>query len=198
MVGNVNVAVHRLVERQAAVQAGKLAFVDEERTLTYRELNFRANATARALMASGFKRGALAVVRMPRSADLLIALLAALKAGGSYLCLDPRDSSWPAGISVAERGDRGEDRYLSIDVSHVLAEDAPPSPNLPILTRGSDVACAMRDGTLVPHSAIAALRPHHVPGDVTWYPEGSEIDVWVALMAGATVTLTTAPATVAA
>ena len=195
MVGNV--AVHRLVEQQAALQASKLAFVDEEGGLTYRELNFRANATARALMTSGFKRGAFAVVRMPRSADLLVALLAVLKAGGSYVCVDSNDASWPLGISITEGADRGG-RCMSIDISRVLSEEAQPSPNLPILTRGSDVACAMPNGTLVPHSTIAALRQHHVPSDVMWTPEGSEIDVWVALMTGATVRVTAAPARVAA
>jgi non-ribosomal peptide synthetase component F len=193
-----NAVVHRLVEQQAAVQAGKLAIVDERRGLTYRELNFRANATARALLAGGFKRGALAVVRMPPSADLLIALLAVLKAGGRYMCVDPRDASWPPGISVADRADRDEHRFVSIDVARVLAEDAWPSPNLPILTRGSDAACSTPDGTLVPHSTIAALRQHYVAGDVTWYPEGTEIDAWVALMTGVTVRLTAAPSTAAA
>jgi hypothetical protein len=83
-------------------------------------------------------------------------------------------------------------------VSRLASDETQPSPNLPILTRGTDIACAMRSGTLVPHSTIAALRQHQFAGNVEWDPDASEIDVWVALMTGATVTVTAAPATVAA
>ena len=193
-----NVAIHRLVEQQAAAQANKLAFVDEERAWTYRDVNVRANATARALLASGFRRGSLATVRLQRSSDLLVALLAVLKAGGAYLRLDPHDHSWPLGISIPDRAGRGENRCVLIDVSRVLAEETQASPNLPIIARGSDLACATPDGMLIPHSTIAALRQHDVKGDVVWSRESSEIDVWVALMAGATVTLTAAPVRIAA
>jgi hypothetical protein len=135
---------------------------------------------------------------MPRSADLLITLLAVLKAGGRYMCVDADDASWPRGVSIAERVGGREERFKSIDVSRVLRDDAQPCPNLPILTRGSDMACSLSDGTLIPHSTIAALRGRDVRGDVIWSPDGSEIDVWIALMTGATVTVTAAPARVAA
>ena len=56
-------AIHRLVEHRAAAGGEVLAYVDDSRTLTYGDLNMRANAVARALMASGFRRGAVAAVR---------------------------------------------------------------------------------------------------------------------------------------
>src|SRR5262245_58603248 len=102
--------------------------------MTYRELNYRANALARALIASGFRRGSLAAVRMERSADLLITLLAVLKAGGAYMWTREGDD-WPEGVSIVDRSANGEERLHAIDVSRVLAEECQPSANLPILTR---------------------------------------------------------------
>ncbi|WP_341722411.1 AMP-binding protein [Streptomyces rimosus] len=56
---------------------------------TYAELDGRANRLARNLASLGVRPGTLADVAVPRSADLVIALLAVLKAGGAYLPLDP-------------------------------------------------------------------------------------------------------------
>ncbi|MEC4016950.1 amino acid adenylation domain-containing protein [Streptomyces sp. H27-D2] len=57
--------------------------------LTYGELNARANRLARRLATLGVRPGALVAVALPRSVNLVVALLAVLKAGGAYLPLDP-------------------------------------------------------------------------------------------------------------
>jgi hypothetical protein len=196
-------AIHRGVEQQAAVRGDAAAYVDDQRTLTYRELNSRANALARALITSGFKRGSLAAIRMAPSADLVITLLAVLKAGGAYMRMDPDDSSWPRGLSIVETRGNGEGRCVAVDVTHVLGEELRPSPNLPILTRGSDVACVLRDhdgtpGLLVPHATITSLPQRQVPTSVRWSGDGGALDLWVALMTGATITRSEAHQTAAA
>jgi AMP-binding enzyme len=194
----VNVAIHRLIERQAASQGESLAYLDDTRALTYRELNHRANALARALIGSGFRRGSLAAVRMDRSAEFLVALLAVLKAGGAYLWTHER-AAWPSGISIVERGSEREERFRALDVSRVLAEDCPPSANLPILTRGTDVACVMPDeggqsDVLVPHATIAALQQQRANlRKIAWSVSSDVLDLWIGLMTGATITMTEAP-----
>ena len=189
----VSIAIHRAVEHEAATRGDSPAYVDDGTTLSYRELNTRANSVARALIASGFKRGSLAAVRMERSAELMITLLAVLKAGGAYMWTADDDGSWPRGLSIVEAGIEGEGRCIAIDLSRVLNEELRSSPNLPILTRGSDVACVLRgrDGSpavLVPHSTITALPQWQVPRDVRWSDESGALDLWLALMSGATVT----------
>lgn len=68
--------------------ATALRYKDVE--LTYRELNSRANRVARMLVERGVGPDRLVAVAVPRSPELVVALLAILKAGGAYLPLDPR------------------------------------------------------------------------------------------------------------
>ena len=77
-----------LEERADAVPAETaLAFEGEE--LSFREVHERANRLARHLVAQGVGADRVVAVMLPRSADLLVTLLAVLKAGGAYLALDP-------------------------------------------------------------------------------------------------------------
>ncbi|MFF4602520.1 amino acid adenylation domain-containing protein [Streptomyces sp. NPDC001339] len=77
------------IEAQAARTPDATALVFGNTSLTYAELNVRANRLARHLQTLGARPGALVAVSVPRSADLVIALLAVLKAGAAYLPLDP-------------------------------------------------------------------------------------------------------------
>ncbi|WJY42758.1 amino acid adenylation domain-containing protein [Streptomyces sp. P9-2B-2] len=81
--------IPELFARQAAATPDAVAVVDESTTLTYQELNVRANRLAHALIARGAGPETVTAVALPRSADLVVAILAVLKAGGAYLPVDP-------------------------------------------------------------------------------------------------------------
>ncbi|MGW2007070.1 amino acid adenylation domain-containing protein [Streptomyces nigrescens] len=85
--------VPELFEDRAARLPEATAVVHEGSALTYRELNERANRLARVLAARGVGPESYVAVAIPRSVDLVVALMAVLKAGGAYLPLDP---SYPA------------------------------------------------------------------------------------------------------
>jgi amino acid adenylation domain-containing protein/non-ribosomal peptide synthase protein (TIGR01720 family) len=76
------------VERQAQSTPDALAVVCEAERLTYAELNAAANRLARLLIARGVEPEDVVAVALPRSADLVVALLAVMKAGAAYLPLD--------------------------------------------------------------------------------------------------------------
>ncbi|HEY0370700.1 MAG TPA: amino acid adenylation domain-containing protein, partial [Thermoanaerobaculia bacterium] len=81
--------IHELFEQQVAKTPGAIAVVFENDSLTYAELNARANQLAHALIALGVEPDDRVAVRMDRSLEMVIALLGTLKAGGAYVPLDP-------------------------------------------------------------------------------------------------------------
>jgi amino acid adenylation domain-containing protein len=84
-----DIAPHEMFEEQAALRPEAPALVAAEATLTYRELNRRANGLARHLRRLGVGPECRVALRLERSPEMVIALLAVLKAGGAYLPLDP-------------------------------------------------------------------------------------------------------------
>jgi natural product biosynthesis luciferase-like monooxygenase protein len=81
--------VHEVFEAQVARTPDAVALVFEGRTLRYGELNERANRLARRLVQSGVGNESLVGIYLKRSEQLVIAVLATLKAGAAYVPLDP-------------------------------------------------------------------------------------------------------------
>src|SRR5690606_35628214 len=78
-----------LVEEQVARTPGAAAVVFEEETLTYAELNERTNRLARTLIARGAGPERSVALLVPRSLDMIVALLAVFKSGAAYVPVDP-------------------------------------------------------------------------------------------------------------
>ncbi|MFE6407019.1 amino acid adenylation domain-containing protein [Streptomyces sp. NPDC057837] len=85
-----DVTIPGLVEAQAERTPDETAVIAGDTSLTYRELTARADRLARELAGRGVGAESVVAVSLPRSADLVVALLAVLKAGGAYLPVDPR------------------------------------------------------------------------------------------------------------
>ena len=141
-------------------------------SLTYAELDTRANRLAHHLQTLGARPGAVVAVSVPRSADLVVSLLAVLKAGAAYLPLDPdypaqrlaymlRDAAPVCAITDrAGRlpGDTGTPLVVldALDVSayprvHPPRALTPVHPAYVIYTSGST---GRPKGVVVPHGAI--------------------------------------------
>ncbi|MFF0885027.1 amino acid adenylation domain-containing protein [Streptomyces sp. NPDC003456] len=192
------------VERQAQATPRALAVIGEERSLTYRELDTEANRLAHWLIERGVRPESLVAVRLPRSTELVVALLAVLKAGAAYVPIDPdhprtridhilKDSA-PALVLDAEA--------LAADRS--ACPDSPPAPAVSpagtayvIYTSGSTGA---PKGVAVPRGALANFlatmrrRFSLTPGDrlfavTTVAFDIAGLELYLPLISGAAVVL---------
>lgn len=81
--------LHQLFEDQVADHPQRVAIEFEGQSLTYAELNDRANQMAAHLIDMGVEPDQMVGVLVERSFDLIVSLLAVLKSGGAYVPLDP-------------------------------------------------------------------------------------------------------------
>jgi amino acid adenylation domain-containing protein len=83
------ICLHRMFEQQAARTPDEVAVADKQQQLTYCELNRRANQLAHYLIGAGVKAEGRVGVCMPPSTEMITAVLAVLKAGATYVPIDP-------------------------------------------------------------------------------------------------------------
>ncbi len=81
--------LHELVEQQAARTPEVTAVRFGDKGLTYKNLDHQANQLAHHLQSLGVKPGTLVGIYLERSAEMMVGLLGILKAGGTYIPLDP-------------------------------------------------------------------------------------------------------------
>jgi amino acid adenylation domain-containing protein len=84
-----NLCIHQLFEQQVERTPDAIALIFGNQKLTYRELNERANKLAHYLKTLDVKPEVLVGICMERSLEMVIGILAIIKAGGAYLPLDP-------------------------------------------------------------------------------------------------------------
>ncbi|MFG1660109.1 amino acid adenylation domain-containing protein, partial [Micromonospora chersina] len=104
LVSTVDVSVPEAFAARVASDPDGTAVVSGEVSLSYAELDARAERLARRLVAVGVGPESPVAVVLERSAELLVALLAVLKAGGAYL---PLDVAWPVARMRTVAADAG-------------------------------------------------------------------------------------------
>jgi amino acid adenylation domain-containing protein len=82
-------SIHRVFEEQAERTPEAVSVTAGDRSLTYAELNEKANQLAYFLESSGVKPGARVALCLDRSLEVVVGLLAILKAGAAYVPVDP-------------------------------------------------------------------------------------------------------------
>ncbi|MCK4258178.1 MAG: amino acid adenylation domain-containing protein, partial [Halanaerobiales bacterium] len=80
--------IHRLFEEQVLKTPDNLALVYNDQKFTYKELNEKANQLARLLRARGVGPDNIVGLLLDRSPEMIIGILAIIKAGGAYLPID--------------------------------------------------------------------------------------------------------------
>ena len=82
--------LHQLLERRAAENPDKTALIAVDATLSYRELNERANGVARYLIAKGVKPGDSVALLLPRESCFFACMFGVNKAGAAFIPCDPQ------------------------------------------------------------------------------------------------------------
>jgi amino acid adenylation domain-containing protein len=93
-----------LVERQARERPDATALTFRNHSLTYRELNARANQLVHHLRASGVGIESKVIICMERKLEPLVAMLAVLKTGGAFVPIDPSDPDERLRTIVSDAG----------------------------------------------------------------------------------------------
>nr|UXB94986.1 non ribosomal peptide synthetase [Pseudomonas syringae] len=139
--GPTDLCIQHLFEAQVRSQPDAVALVDAQCSLTYAELNARANRIAHRLIEAGLRPDERVALLVERSPEMIVGILAILKAGGAYVPLDPNypqdrlqhmlDDSSPR--ALLSQGQLAEE-LPTLLIPHLRLEDAPGNDTNPQLT----------------------------------------------------------------
>ncbi|HEX3126552.1 MAG TPA: amino acid adenylation domain-containing protein, partial [Thermoanaerobaculia bacterium] len=210
--------LHTLFEARVLSAPDAVAAVFEGESLTYAELDARADRLARRLAALGAGPETLVAICEPESLDRLVAVVGAFKAGAGYLPLDPTHPADRLRFMLEDSGARfllarksllgilpeGTARLVLLDelderVEAPLPRVVPDNLAYVIYTSGST---GQPNGVLVSHGAAAHLVRQAVghfevePGSrvlqvVSFSFDASVLETWMALVSGATLCIGT-------
>nr|WP_245399203.1 non-ribosomal peptide synthetase [Pseudomonas syringae] len=206
-------SVHALFEAQALARPDAQAAVHGTESLSYRELNARANRLAHYLSGLGVQAGDAVAILLPRSLDLLVAQLAINKCGAVYV---PLDVNAPLERQAFMVQDSGAQQVLThrdltvpngaarVDLDVVdLAEASTQNPQQDVSSESAAYimytsgSTGTPKGVLVPHRAISRLVINNGYANFTAQDrvafasnpafDASTLDVWAPLLNGSCV-----------
>ena len=146
--------VHQIFEGQAEKTPDKVAVIACDKTLTYRELNEKANRIAHSLLSLGIKQGDIVAVILPRVSHLIPALFGVLKTGAAYMPVDPSYPQERIDYLLAE----SNAKYIINDnsINKLLDNDCISNPNVPVSL--SDYFCALHTSGSTGKPKLTVLR----------------------------------------
>jgi iturin family lipopeptide synthetase A len=167
----------RIFEQQAEIESDRVAVHDGSVSLTYCQLNQRANQLAHRLRKLGVKRNQICGILVPRSVNYHVALFGILKAGGAFVSFDPAYPRERIRFMMQDSGCRvvvgqGASTFGK-DVAFIDAED--PGLQLELETNPEDInlvddlayviytsgTTGIPKGVMLCHEGIASFAQHY-------------------------------------
>lgn len=170
-----NMTIHELFQQQVRRTPDRIAVRDEHRHMTYMELNKRSNQLARTLLSLTGGTEQFIGIMADRSVDMIVGIMAVLKAGAAYIPVDP---TYPddrisymledSGIHLLMVSEKGMDRGLHRGLCVVLEEENSyhlDAGNLQTSVQSHDLAYVIYTsgttgnpkGTLIEHKNVVRL-----------------------------------------
>ncbi|NJN10936.1 MAG: amino acid adenylation domain-containing protein, partial [Richelia sp. RM1_1_1] len=153
--------IHQLFEAQVEKTPSDIAVIFGQQQLTYQELNSRANQLAHYLQQQGVKSDTVVGICMERSLEMLVGLLAIIKAGGAYMPLDPAYPKERLAFTLA-------DSQVSVLLANThLVNDLPP--------HSAQLVCIDTDSTKFDEYSSENLVSNATPDNLAYviYTSGS-------------------------
>ncbi len=175
-----NLCIHQLFESQVELTPDKIAVVFESQQLTYKELNQKANQLARYLQSLRVTKETRVGICLERSEKMAIALLGILKAGGTYIPLDPAFGQERLKFMLEDSGVN----FLIVEsktspLTSLIKErrtESRTSPPSPLLTKErGEVINFDTDWELITQQPSENLQPQSTPENLAYiiYTSGS-------------------------
>jgi amino acid adenylation domain-containing protein len=169
--------IHQTFEEQVERAPQSLALIYQDQQLTYRELNQRANRLARYLRKRGVGADVVVGIFIERCPEMIVAMLAVLKAGGAYLPLDSngpperltamlRDSNPPlilSQISWSSLVPKGDWRLCCLDAEWPRIETE-NGDNLPRFAGPENIAYVIYTSGSTGHPKATEVPHRSIPG----------------------------------
>ncbi|MFI6871630.1 amino acid adenylation domain-containing protein [Nocardia sp. NPDC050406] len=177
-------------DRMVAAHGASTALVHGDETLSYAELDDRVRRLARVIAGYGIGAGEFVGIALPRSTDLVVAILAVLRAGAAYVPLDPSYPQWRlrAVLDDAAPGlvvtGAGVELPEGVSDATVLRIEEPPqdlarepacrpTPQLPAYVIHTSGTTGRPKGVVVTHANVVRL----LTVTESWFGFGPD-DVW--------------------
>ena len=144
--------LHELFEAKVDQTPDAIAISAGATTLTYAELERRANLVARELASRGVGADAVVALVFDRTPEMIVAILGALKAGGAYLPIEPESPADRVAYVLADSGARVV--LTTTALAHRVPADAAPIVCV-------DAVLAQTPGAVAPRP-VRACEPHHL------------------------------------
>ncbi|MFG2466150.1 amino acid adenylation domain-containing protein [Streptomyces canus] len=161
--------VHERFAARAAAQPDALAVVHGDQQISYGDLDRRADRLTQVLRQQGVRRGSVVMVHLERSIDLIVSLLATLKAGAMYLPVEPDAPGHRVARYIEEAG------CVTVLTHHANTELFAP---LPVTAVAVDLEIADAVSTAPPRIAVEGTDGAYViyTSGSTGAPKGVRID----------------------